>query len=132
MTENQMMENVNEEGLVDAGTTRGRRGFAIASLVLGILSVLTLSGFLVGAILAVSFAIAARDKETRKIHGMAKAGLILGIVSIVLLVIGVGTFVGMLFAFVKALEEGCAAAGEDISKSLAGSLAGSILLLQGM
>ncbi len=105
----------------DAGAAR-RRGFAIAALVLGILSAVTLSGGLVLSLLAISFAIAARDPASRRITGRAKAGLILGIVGIVLLVVSVGAFFGLLFLFLDALEKGCQQASEDISDNLGNNL----------
>ncbi len=130
MTEQDLREQVTQDGMVtmDVTVPSGRqRGFAIASLILGILAVLTFSGGLILGILAISFAIAARDKTDRRITGKAKAGLILGIISIVMLVMGVGAFVGILFAFINALEEGCAAAGDSINQSLADSLRGGVL-----
>ncbi len=131
MTDMIPIEEKTTEGLVsvDGIALSGKqRGFAIAALVLGIISVFTLSGVLVLGILAISFAIASRDKVTKRMSRRAKAGLILGIVGIVLLVAGVGTFVGILFAFIKALEEGCAAAGDSISQSIADSLKGSFCI----
>lgn len=61
------------------------KGLAIASLVFGIISIFTVGGFLFTEVLGIVFAFA--SKKGRPMRGMAKAGLICSIISIVLLVL---------------------------------------------
>lgn len=78
------------------------RGYAIASLVLGIVSLFTLccccicNAFfipMITAVLAIVFAILAKNQSTgKKFPGMAIAGLILGIVGLLLSVLLMGIF----------------------------------------
>ena len=61
------------------------KGMAIASLVFGIISIFTAGGFLFTEVLGIVFAFA--SKKGRPMRGIAKAGLICSIISIVLLVL---------------------------------------------
>ena len=80
---------------------KGGRGFAIAALVLGIVSICIcccccfcdlLIVPLICAVLAIVFAIVSKHQsEDKKMHGMAIAGLILGIVGLVICVLLIGT-----------------------------------------
>ena len=72
------------------------KGMAIASLVTGILGLTICSGWGIPNLLALIFAIVARKKGSRS--GMATAGLILGIIGIVLTIIGI--IIGFLYSAV--------------------------------
>ncbi len=120
MTDMENKDFVTEQELmtpVPSAQEKRKQAFAVTSLVLGILSVLTLSGCLLFGIAAISFAIAARDGETKKINGKAKAGLILGIVSIVLFVLAAAALIGFYFLLISALQDCGDALGESISGS---------------
>lgn len=62
------------------------KGMAIASLITGILGLTLCSGWGIPNILAIIFAIVAKKKGSKS--GMATAGLILGIIGVVLTIIG--------------------------------------------
>ena len=82
---------------------KSKNGFAVASLVLGILSLVTcccccgeaLGMILMGvtAILAIVFAFLSK-KENGKLSGMAIAGMVLGILAIVILICLLVTIIG--------------------------------------
>ena len=85
---------------------KDKNGYAIASLVLGILSVLccccccfaeTLGLIVMGvsAILAIVFAFLSKKNSNGKMDGKAIAGLVLGIVAIVMLLLFVVAIVGV-------------------------------------
>lgn len=61
------------------------KGLAIASLIMGILSILTIGAFIIPEILGIVFALVSR--KGGEMRGIAKAGLVCSIVSIVLLLV---------------------------------------------
>ncbi len=65
---------------------------SIASMILGIASIVMGTGSYIGIILsvmAIIFACVAKDRTTGKMNGMAKAGLICGIIGLVLTVVAI-------------------------------------------
>lgn len=69
-----------------ATVPKSNTGFGIASLVLGIIAVCTLGMWFVPEILGLVFGIITLKNEQAK-HGMAKAGVILSVISIVVLIL---------------------------------------------
>lgn len=59
-------------------------GFAIAALVIGIISLL-FNPLFIGSILAIVFGVIGRKRATQR--GMATAGIVLGVVSAVILIV---------------------------------------------
>ena len=74
-------ENVSS---VESTNQKGK-GFAVASLIMGIISILTVGAFIVPEIFGIVFAFV--SKKNSEMRGTAKAGLICSIISIVLLVL---------------------------------------------
>ncbi len=106
--------------------TKEKQGYAKAAMVMGILSIPLFSGCLLVSILAISLALASRDPETRRMSSGAKAGFICGIIGIVMFIVGIAVIISLFFFILNALEQGCAAAGEDISNSLSEGLQNSL------
>ncbi len=61
------------------------RGLAIASLVMGVISVLTIGAFIIPEILGIVFALV--SKKDSEMSGLAKAGMICSIISIIIFVV---------------------------------------------
>jgi hypothetical protein len=81
--------------MADAAARTVRRGYAIASLVLGILSIPTIGLLLVGAMLSVILGVVALVKASREPEeyggkGMAIAGIVLSGVSILVMPLAIG------------------------------------------
>ncbi len=84
-----------------------KSGLGVAALVFGIISLVTCASSLIPPVLSVIFALLARNPlDNNKMHGTAKIGLILTLVSLIPFVLGI-VFV-ILFVVVGA--GGCAAA----------------------
>ena len=96
----------NPYGGFEPAQKKSQNGYAIASLVLGIVSVLccccccfadTLGLILMGvaAVLAIVFAFLSKKNTNGKMDGKAIAGLVLGIVAIVVLLLFLAALVGV-------------------------------------
>lgn len=99
--------------IFNAGVAKKASGLAIASLVLGILSIVT-SGVVVGlafGVVAIVLFAVARKKQDRS--GMGIAGLVTGIVGVVLSVIAALIFACFAVGFVVAEESGPLVHDED-------------------
>lgn len=104
----------NPYGGFEPAKKKAQNGYAIASLVLGILSVVTcccccveaigliLTG--VSAILAIVFAFVSKKNNDGKMDGKAIAGLILGIVGIVMLLILLVAIIGT-YSMISSIPE---------------------------
>jgi len=101
--ENEVQNNPVQENVATQTTTTAvpteKKGFSIASMVLGIVAVVCCCIWYISipcAILAIIFAIVGKKKGGR---GMATAGLILGIIAIVLyvllIILGIGAMAGI-------------------------------------
>ena len=101
-----MNNEFNFQSNLEPAQKKPQNGYAIASLVLGIVSVLccccccfanTLGLILMGvaAILAIVFAFLSKKNTNGKMDGKAIAGLVLGIVAIVMLLLFLAAFVGV-------------------------------------
>lgn len=92
-TETVFQSNTNKELYITNNVTstentnnsNAGKGLAIVSLIMGILSILTIGAFIIPEILGIVFAFV--SKKGGEMRGIAKAGLICSIVSIVLLVL---------------------------------------------
>ena len=101
-----MNNEFNFQSNLEPAQKKPQNGYAIASLVLGIVSVLccccccfadTLGLILMGvaAVLAIVFAFLSKKNTNGKMDGKAIAGLVLGIVAIVMLLLFLAAFVGV-------------------------------------
>ena len=101
-----MNNEFNFQSNLEPAQKKPQNGYAIASLVLGIVSVLCcccccfvdILGLIlmgVAAILAIVFAFLSKKNTNGKMDGKAIAGLVLGIVAIVMLLLFLAAFVGV-------------------------------------
>ena len=101
-----MNNEFNFQSNLEPAQKKPQNGYAIASLVLGIVSVLCcccccfvdILGLIlmgVAAILAIVFAFLSKKNTNGKMDGKAIAGLVLGIVAIVVLLLFLATLVGV-------------------------------------
>lgn len=71
---------------VDVNEKQKHSGFGIASLILGILSIITLGGLFIPEILGIIFGIIGIRDKTKK-HGLAIAGLVTSIIGLIILIL---------------------------------------------